>query len=68
MLATCYFDYCRFVLQSEIKKFDSFSNFFFLKILFGYLGCFVFLYNFLNYLVLFCENSHGILVVIALNL
>ena len=56
MLATCHFDYCRFVLQSEIKKFDSFSNFFFLKILFGYLGCFVFLYNFLNYLVLFCEK------------
>ena len=29
MLAIYYFYYCRFVLQSEIRKFDSFSNFFF---------------------------------------
>ena len=53
----CY-GYCSFVVQSEVRDCDSSNTVLFSQVSFGYLGSFVFLYRFQNYLFQFCEKCH----------
>ena len=41
-----------------VKEHESFSSILISQDCFGYLGCFVFLYKFFNYLFKFCEKCH----------
>ena len=50
------FDYCIFVVQSEVRKHDPSSPVLLSLDHFSYLVSFVFPYKFLNYLLQFCEK------------
>ena len=51
------FDYCSFVVQSEVREPDSFSSVFLSQDCFGYLMSFVFPYKCLNFSFQFCKKK-----------
>ena len=72
MPVTYCFDDCSFVVESEIRKPDSYSSAFLYQVSFGYLGVFCVSIQTLSFGFFFClsslKNAIGNLIWIALNL
>ena len=55
-LISYWFDYCSFLVYSEVREPDSSSSFIISQDFFGYSGSFVFSYKFTKFLLQFCEK------------
>ena len=62
------FDYCRFIVQFEIRACDTFCFLLCSQNYFSYSEYFVYPHQFYNYLLQFCEKCSWYLIKIALNL